>query len=168
MNTEELGVSVGLNSCSSAKPQQALYCLCMVKIRAAKLGKLSAVCAQTDGLVSLFVTGRADLNLWGLGTPAAEGCIASSCSSLLLPWTCDPSSGYSFMFSEPHCMHIYGHGLALSLSSWTGNYTLFIETFSGKMPLESLLFPLQCDLYSNCKSLFGSLNWSLWTGVPGV
>lgn len=85
MSRGELGMSVGLNSCSLAKPQQALYCLCMVKIWAAKLGKLSALCAQTDGLVSLFVIGRADLNLWGLGTPAAEGCIASSCSSLLSP-----------------------------------------------------------------------------------
>lgn len=126
----------------------------MVKIWAAKLGRLRAVCAQTDGLLSLLVTGRAELNLWGLGTPAAEGCIASSCPSLLSPWTCDPSSGYSFKFSEAHCMHIYGHGLVLSPASWTGNGTVFIETFSCKMSLESLFFPLECDLYSNCKSLF--------------
>lgn len=148
MSRGELGMSVGLNSCSLAKPQQALYCLCMVKIWAAKLGKLSALCAQTDGLVSLFVIGRADLNLWGLGTPAAEGCIASSCSSLLSPWPCDPSSGYSFTFSEPHCMHICGHGLALSLSSWTGNYTLFIETFSCKMSLLSVICTVIANLFS--------------------
>lgn len=125
-----------------------------MKIWAAKLGRLCAVCAQTDGLVNLLVPGRADWNLWGLSTPAAEGCTASSCCSLLSPWTCDPSPGYSFTLSAS--LHAHKQPESCSVSGFLkGKLHL-----SCKMPSESLLFPLGFDLYNSCKCFSRSLGRS--------